>query len=77
MKIVDAGYKIDLHIYSGLKANEGNGSIVKVFPGIEFSVEFIGGDEDAVVHVIAIFDDSNEEKVKKINKKDMKLDVLS
>lgn len=115
MKIVDNGYKIDLHIhsiyskekdrgkvnyntldhidelvsklneqrvqicaitdhdafgydiYSALKANEGKGTIVKVFPGIEFSVEFKGDTEDVVVHVIAIFDDSNQEKIEKIS----------
>lgn len=117
MKIVEAGYKLDLHIHSyyshgkdrakvayntidhidvlAQKLNE-NGvqicaitdhdafdydiyhslkeyeqvedcSIVKVFPGIEFSVEFAGDSAHAVVHVIAIFDDSDDEKIKNIS----------
>ena len=117
MKIVDSGYKLDLHIHSYIshgkdgtkvsfntidninvlvqKLNE-NGvqicaitdhdafdyniyhtlksyeqvedcSIVKVFPGIEFSVEFEGDSKPAVVHVIAIFDDSDDEKIKNIS----------
>ena len=117
MKIVDSGYKIDLHIhsyyshrkdgtkvsfntidnirvlveklnengvqicaitdhdafnydlYSSLKSyeQEDDCSIVKVFPGVEFSVEFEGDSSSAVVHVIAIFDDSDEEKIKNIS----------
>lgn len=117
MKIVDSGYKLDLHIHSCYsfskdgrkvafntidnlniliqKLNE-NGvqicaitdhdafnydiyrslksyeqiegcSIVKVFPGIEFSVEFEGDLKSVVVHVIAIFDDSDDEKIKNIS----------
>ena len=117
MKIVDSGYKIDLHIHSCYsrgkdgakvafntidnlnvlvqKLNE-NGvqicaitdhdafnydiyhllksyemdkacSIVKVFPGIEFSVEFEGDSAPTVVHVIAIFDDTDDEKIKNIS----------
>ena len=115
-KIVDTGYRIDLHIHSAFsrgkdkgkvafntlehmdtlieKLNENgvqicaitdhdifdynyykklkeaeednNVSIVKVFPGIEFSVEFRTGEEDKVVHVIAIFNDEDDEKVKAI-----------
>jgi predicted ATP-dependent endonuclease of OLD family len=42
-------------------------SIVKVFPGIEFSVEFEGDVAAPVVHVIAIFDDSSEAQIKKIS----------
>ena len=117
MKIVESGYKLDLHIhscyssvkdgkkvsfntrenlnvlvqkltenevqlcaitdhdsfnfdiYKELKSYENTSgcSIVKVFPGVEFSVEFQGDSSPAVVHVIAIFDDSNEDKIKKIS----------
>lgn len=117
MKIVDSGYKLDLHIHSYYshgkdgakvafntidnisvlvqKLNE-NGvqicaitdhdafnydtyhslksyeqdkecSIIKVFPGIEFSVEFEGDSAPTVVHVIAIFDDSDDVKIKNIS----------
>lgn len=115
MKIVESGYKLDLHIhscyssgkdrkkvtfntienlnilvqkltendvqlcaitdhdafnfdiYKELKVYENTlgCSIVKVFPGVEFSVEFLRDSSPAVVHVIAIFDDSNEDKIKK------------
>lgn len=117
MKIVDSGYKIDLHIhsassrgkdkgkvsfntlenicvlteklnengvqicaitdhdifdydmYSELKKYEVNEevSIIKVFPGVEFSVEFQGENGGTVIHVIAIFDDEDEEKIKLIS----------
>ena len=116
MKVIDSGYKIDLHIHSiyshgkdkgkvafntlenisvlAEKLNENNvqicaitdhdifdydmydalkkyevlttSSIIKVFPGIEFSVEFQGDSGAKVVHVIAIFDDTSEEKLKNI-----------
>ena len=117
MKVVDSGYKIDLHIhsicsrgkdkgkvafntvenisvlagklnengvqicaitdhdifdydmYSALKKYEtlATSSIVKVFPGVEFSVEFQGDSGTKVVHVIAIFDDNDDEKIRKIS----------
>lgn len=117
MKVVECGYKIDLHIHSiyskhkdkakvsyntlehvcvlASKLNE-NGvqicaitdhdafgydiykklkeyeykeefSIKKVFPGVEFSVDFRGDNGlDVPVHVIAIFDDSDDEKIRNI-----------
>lgn len=117
MKVVDSGYKIDLHIHSvcshgkdkgkvafntlehipvlAEKLNENgvqicaitdhdvfdyemycalkkyeteeSSSIIKVFPGVEFSVEFQGENGGTVVHVIAIFEDENEEKIKAIS----------
>lgn len=117
MKIVEAGYKIDLHIhsvcsrekdkgkvsfntidnigvlaeklnangvqlcaitdhdafsfdmYKALKAYEKGEhySILKVFPGVEFSVEFDGDNESSVLHVIAIFNDEDEEKISQIS----------
>ena len=117
MKIVDSGYKIDLHIHSVCSHGKDKGkvafntlehipvlaeklnnngvqicaitdhdvfnydmyrtlkkyeteetsSIIKVFPGVEFSVEFQGENGGVVVHVIAIFDDDNEEKIRAIS----------
>lgn len=117
MRIVENGYKIDLHIHSvysrvkdakkvsfntidhiGVLANKLNEngvqicaitdhdtfgfdmykalksyeacpdySIIKVLPGIEFSVLFQGDEQVAVVHVVAIFDDTNEEKLSTIS----------
>ena len=116
MKIVETGYKIDLHIhsvyscakdkkkvafntidnidalaeklnangvqmcaitdhdvfrfdmYKALKdyENDEQCSVIKVFPGIEFTVEFIGENGPTVLHVIAIFNDEDEGKVAKI-----------
>lgn len=117
MKVVESGYKIDLHIHSvhsrgkdkakvsfntienigvlSQKLNE-NGvqicaitdhdvfdyeiyrklkeceednsfSIIKVFPGVEFSVIFQGDCEDVMLHVIAIFNDEDDEKIKNIS----------
>ncbi len=117
MKVVDSGYKIDLHIHSVASRGKDKGkvsfntlenipvlaeklnenkvqicaitdhdvfdyamykalkcyetdeesSIVKVFPGVEFSVEFQGETGRTVVHVIAIFTDENEEKLEIIS----------
>lgn len=116
MKVVESGYKIDLHIhsvcsrskdkgkvafntidnigvlaeklsingvqmcaitdhdafgfdmYKALKAyeNDDECSVIKVFPGIEFTVEFIGENGPTVLHVIAVFNDEDETKVAKI-----------
>jgi len=48
------------------KAEEENGSIQKVLPGVEFSVQFNNGTEDKTIHIVNIFDDQDEEKIKKI-----------
>lgn len=37
----------------------------KVLPGIEFSVEFVEG---KVIHIVTIFDDRDDEKVRNIQK---------
>lgn len=117
MKVVESGYRLDLHIHSvysrgkdhgkvsyntidnievlAEKLNEQNvqicaltdhdafnynmykalkeyetkdHSIIKVFPGVEFSVEFEGDAGNVVVHVIAIFDDSDDTKVIEIER---------
>lgn len=54
--------------YKKLKEAEKNesSSIVKVLPGIEFSVEFKRDNIIKVIHVIAIFSDEDDEKVKLI-----------
>ena len=117
MKVVESGYKIDLHIhsvysrakdkgkvafntienvgvlaeklnangvqmcaitdhdafsfdmYKALKAyeNDENNSVIKVFPGVEFSVEFVGEKGPTVLHVIAIFNDDDEKKISEID----------
>lgn len=61
----------DYSFYEKLKESEKdkNSSIVKVFPGIEFSVEFKRDNKAEVIHVIAIFSDENDEKVKLIPSK--------
>lgn len=50
-------------MYSTLKQQEGKGSIKKVLPGVEFSVEFA---DDKVIHIVTIFNDQDDDKVKKI-----------
>lgn len=54
-------------MYSELKkAEKNNNSILKVLPGVEFSVRFSTPEGEKVVHVVAIFADSDDEKVKNI-----------
>ena len=55
-------------MYQALKKSENkNNSIEKVLPGVEFSVRFKNESSDEkVIHVIAIFSDENDEKVKNI-----------
>lgn len=56
-------------IYKALKSYEKipDFPIVKVFPGVEFSVEFQGDPSPAVIHIIAIFDDQDDAKIKRIS----------
>ena len=42
-------------------SQKGGSSIIKVFPGVEFSVEFWGENGGTVVHVIAVFEDEDDE----------------
>lgn len=55
-------------MYQALKKSENkNNSIEKVLPGVEFSVRFKNESlDEKVIHVIAIFSDENDEKVKNI-----------
>lgn len=51
-------------IYRKLKEEEEKDNCIKkVLPGIEFSVEFVEG---KVIHIVTIFDDKDDEKVKQI-----------
>ena len=53
-----------LKLYKELKKQEiEENCITKVLPGIEFSVEFIEG---KVIHIVTIFDDKDDDKIKKI-----------
>ena len=54
----------EFDIYKRLKDEEKKGCIQKVLPGVEFSVVF----EDKVIHIIVVFDDTQEEKLKDIQK---------
>jgi len=54
-------------IYSKLKKEELNdNSIKKVLPGVEFSVRFKTSDDEKVVHVVSVFSDKDDTKVKSI-----------
>ena len=57
-------------MYRTLKAEENrDGSILKVLPGVEFSVKFERDDgKKEMVHVVAIFSDKDDDKVKVIEK---------
>lgn len=56
--------EFNYEIYQKLKEEEvKDNCIKKVLPGIEFSVEFVEG---KVIHIVTIFDDKDDEKVKHI-----------
>lgn len=58
----------DYGLYSSIKKFEVDGTFKKIFPGIEFSVDFknVDSNEYEVVHVITIFNDNNDEKLKRL-----------
>ncbi|MFR1525322.1 MAG: hypothetical protein ACLSUV_07430 [Bacilli bacterium] len=57
----------DYQLYSKLKEQETiDNCIKKVLPGVEFTVTFSRNGNSKQLHVIAIFDDENDEKVKNI-----------
>ena len=60
----------DFEMYNALKSYEKdpNNSIIKTFPGVEFSVEFNGEKGPTILHVIAIFNDEDEERVLNIGR---------
>lgn len=54
-------------MYRGLKAAENQGnSILKVLPGVEFSVTFRHKNAEKLLHIVAIFSDADDEKVKRM-----------
>lgn len=54
-------------MYKAFKSYEGKGSLLKVLPGIEFSLGIYDLNDDVkTIHVIAIFDDKDEKKIEKI-----------
>lgn len=54
-------------MYKAFKSYEGKGSLKKVLPGVEFTLGIrVEKNKIRPVHVIAIFDDSDDEKLKKI-----------
>ena len=54
-------------MYSELKnAEKKDNSIIKVLPGVEFSVCFLTAGGEETVHIVTIFSDSDDEKVKNI-----------
>lgn len=66
--ITDHDY-FSYELYAKLKTYETNGEFKKILPGIEFSVGFENEQKEMKqVHVICIFDDSEEEKIKNIKK---------
>lgn len=52
----------DIDIYKKLKEQENIDTIKKVLPAIEFSVKY----DSKILHIITIFEDNDEEKLKKI-----------
>ena len=50
----------NFNMYKTLKGHEGN-EIIKVLPGVEFSVKFDGKN---IIHIVTIFDDKDEERLK-------------
>ena len=58
----------DYNLYLELKKEEGKGSIQKVLPGVEFSVEYDNGEINKVLHIVTLFDDKNMEQIKQISK---------
>lgn len=53
-------------LYKKLKKEEGKGSIKKVFPGVEFSVEYEHNDLVKQLHIVTLFEDTDTKKVENI-----------
>lgn len=57
----------DYELYKALRAlSLEDNSLQKVLPGVEFSVAFDGDSESKTVHVVTIFDDTDDEALKKL-----------
>lgn len=64
--ITDHDY-FSYEMYKKFRSFEGTGSLKKVLPGVEFSVGIKNETKEVNdVHIVAIFDDHDEEKIKKI-----------
>lgn len=59
----------DYNIYKELKKYEGKG-LLKILPGIEFDVKYYG----KRIHVVTIFDDSNDKNISEIKSKIIEFD---
>lgn len=56
-------------MYQGLKAAESmDNSILRVLPGVEFSVCFASEGKESVIHVVTIFSDENDVKVQNLER---------
>ena len=54
-------------MYAALKDKVSNAQYLKrVLPGVEFTVSFNNGNDDISVHVVTLFDDADQERVKSI-----------
>jgi predicted ATPase len=54
-------------IYNELKKTENSGNCIKkILPGVEFSVQFSTETVNSVIHIITIFNDNNDDKIKNI-----------
>lgn len=53
-------------LYRTLKKEENKGTIKKVLPAVEFSVLIKRNNKEKQIHVVTIFDDSDDDKIKQI-----------
>jgi len=59
--------KFSYELYKKLKmAEQESCSIQKILPGVEFSVLFTNGQDSKVIHIVTIFNDKDESKIKNI-----------
>ena len=72
--ITDHDY-FSFDMYKEFKSFEGKGELKKVLPGVEFSVGIQNENKKfKQVHIIAIFDDSSDDKLKRIETEILKLE---
>ena len=63
----------DYDLYQALKAREGEGTLKKVLPGVEFTVSYVTGkdkndkEKKTTIHIVTIFDNRQPEKLAKLN----------
>jgi len=56
-----------LAMYRAAKQFENKGSVIKVLPGVEFSVGMASNNDTKLVHVIAVFDDSSKDGLERLS----------